>query len=554
MNLIFSVFTILLSGYLTQASTSPLVVVGNKFHDLSNGNQFFFKGIAYQAQRSRNAPYDRTTETPYIDNLANATVCMRDLTNLKELGVNIIRVYQIDPTKNHDYCMKVLSEAGVYVIADLAEPNMSIDRNNPFWDVDIFDRYKVVIDSMHKYDNVAGFLVGNEVANSKLTTSSAPFVKAAVRDTKQYIKQKGYRRIPIGYASNDDAEIRNHLANYFVCTDGEEVGTADFYGINIYEWCGYSSYQTSGYRERTAEFQNFPVPIFFSEFGCNTVSPRPFTEIEALLSPPMTKVFSGGIAYEYFNYENNYGVVQETGTGDVVKLTDFEYLKNRYVSIDPEGIHIELSRNQTTNGGGDNHNAYSPIQCFRSTPFWKVSSLTPPTPNYNKCECLQASFSCILSPYTTCNEQELIREICTEIDCGEIEVDGAKGVYGKFSDCSLKQRASHALNLYYNKHNEDPERCDFNGRAILITNSDEKDLESIHALNGLKCLEILGGDSPISNVRHEVAGGNNKVGQVSGINSNRFNQTTKLMLSEGSRLHRMAHLILLAQAANYIHI
>lgn len=536
---------VLLFSGLALGLTPPLVVIGNKFFESNSGNQFFMKGIAYQAQRRGNIPYDRAIETPYIDNLANASACTRDLAYLQELGVNTIRVYQIDPNKNHDFCMKAFAEAGIYVIADLAEPDISIDRNNPYWDTEIFDRYKAVIEAMHKYDNVAGFLAGNEVSNSKLTASAAPFVKAAIRDVKKYIKGKGYREIPVGYASNDDAEIRNHVANYFVCSDNE--ATADFYGINIYEWCGYSSYQTSGYRERTSELQNFPVPVFFSEFGCNAVSPRPFTEVEALLSLPMSKVFSGGIAYEYFNYENNYGVVQETETGEVVRLTDYEYLKKRYSSISPLGIHIDIS-NQTSG-------SHSQTQCFEPTSFWSVSNKIPPTPDYNKCECLQASLSCISSPYTSSSEQDLIREICTQVDCQEIETDGATGKYGQYSDCSLKQRASYALNLFYTKNGKQADKCDFNGRAIKITNSDKKDLESIYALNGRTCLEILGKEAPSPSRDWVQTDKGSLIGVskvlVSNFSSKR-NQTMR-MQSKATRL-RAIPILFLNQVINYLHI
>ena len=52
-----------------------------------------------------------------------------------------------------------------------------------------------------------------------------------MRDCKKYIDEQGYRKIPIGYASNDDASIRKNLANYFVCKldeDEDNYSRADF--------------------------------------------------------------------------------------------------------------------------------------------------------------------------------------------------------------------------------------------------------------------------------------------------------------------------------------
>lgn len=56
-----------------------------------------------------------------------------------------------------------------------------------------------VIDSLAGYSNVMGFFAGNEVSNMVNNTAASAFVKAAVRDTKGYIKKKDYRTIPVGW-------------------------------------------------------------------------------------------------------------------------------------------------------------------------------------------------------------------------------------------------------------------------------------------------------------------------------------------------------------------
>jgi 1,3-beta-glucanosyltransferase GAS1 len=64
--------------------------------------------------------------------------------------------------------------------------------------------------------------------------NAAPYVKAAVRDTKAYITQMGGRYIPIGYSAADIASIRPMLQDYLVC--GPAADTVDFFTVNIYEW------------------------------------------------------------------------------------------------------------------------------------------------------------------------------------------------------------------------------------------------------------------------------------------------------------------------------
>lgn len=482
------------------AKIPTIEVKGNKFFETGSGYQFFIKGIAYQKRRGSDEIYDRTLETFYIDSMANPKTCLRDLENFKELGINVVRVYQIDPNANHDICMNEYAKSGIYILADLSEPELSINRDKPSWDVELFERYASVIDSMHSYRNVLGFFAGNEVTNSKVNTDASPFVKAAVRDVKDYIQSKGYRNIPVGYASNDDAEIRKLLFNYLTCTDEKQPNSSnnngvDFLGLNMYEWCGYSSYITSGYRERTMEFSDFGVPIFFSEYGCNTVSPRPFTEVEALYGSTMSKVWSGGIAYEYFDSVNRYGIVTEDKDGGIHKSEDYEILKQRLNSIELFKIHkLQIEKGIPSPNCTD-----SDLESL-----WKASKEIPPRPDVGKCECLQSTLSCVVSPFQDMkHEQEFLNRVCSSIDCHEIEADGSLGFYGRFSDCSTKQKISFALNKNYIHHHRKSEFCDFDGQAVLITNSDKLDLKNIFARDGRTCQDAIGEGSDESDKKYE---------------------------------------------------
>lgn len=441
------------SGSESSPIVAPIQVVGNKFFDTETGTQFFMKGIAYQRTRMPHEELVGLGGTMLIDSMANEEDCLRDLGNFMDLGINVVRVYQIDTAADHDVCMNAYAKAGIYVLADLSEPETSINRDLPAWDLQLYERYTSVIDVMQKYSNTLGFIAGNEVTNSPSNTDSSAFVKASIRDMKAYISDQGYRQIPVGYATNDDANIRMALANYMVCSHKSEA--ADFIGVNMYEWCGFSSYTTSGYRDRTVEFSNFPVPLFFSEYGCNSVTPRPFTEVEALYGKTMSQVWSGGIAYEYFNGVNKYGLVLVNADGTLTKTEDYKILKQRLNSVSAHSIQLESYDYEEQE-----------VACGKAE-VWKATTSLPPTPDKGKCECLESSLECVIAT-TSFSYEALKADILSKVDCHEIESNATTGYYGMFSDCTETQKLSFCANKYYTQN----EVCD-DGNIIVQASADD---------------------------------------------------------------------------------
>lgn len=278
------------------ADVDPVVAYGSKFFYQTNGTQFFIKGVAYQEPSS--------SDTSFIDPLSDLSTCQRDIPYLTAIDTNTIRVYGVQTNESHADCVNAFADAGIYLIIDLGSPTQSIDRTDPSWTVDLWQRYTEVIDDFGNYTNVIGFFAGNEVTNNVTTTEASAFVKAAVRDSKAYIAEKGYNK-SVGYAAADVSSIRVQLADYFNCNSEDE--SVDFFGDNVYEWCGNSTFEESGYSTIASNFANYSVPYFFAEYGCNTVDPRTFTNIPVMYGSDMDYMLNGGIVYEYFNDVNDYG-------------------------------------------------------------------------------------------------------------------------------------------------------------------------------------------------------------------------------------------------------
>jgi 1,3-beta-glucanosyltransferase GAS1 len=212
--------------------------------------------------------YQLTNDDP----LADGNQCALDASLMKSLGANSIRVYHVDPDADHDACMSTFSDAGIYVWLDLDTFDTYIIAAHPVWNETQYSAYQKVMDAFHKYDNVAGFFVGNEVLTQGADSPAAPYVKAAARDMKSYRNSKGYRDIPVGYSAADIAQLRPNLQNYLACGNNASE-SLDFFSLNAYEWCGQSTYEQSGYSALQQNASNYSIPIFFSETGCMVGQP-----------------------------------------------------------------------------------------------------------------------------------------------------------------------------------------------------------------------------------------------------------------------------------------
>ncbi|KAI1407689.1 carbohydrate-binding module family 43 protein [Hypoxylon sp. FL1857] len=445
------------------AALDPIVMKGTKFFT-KNGEQFFIKGVAYQQEAGGGPGGSSDAKNKYVDPLADPKVCQRDVPLLEKLGVNTIRTYAIDPKADHSECMAMLNKAGIYVVSDLGEPAVSINRDSPAWNVELYERYKGVIDNLGQYENVIGFFAGNEVTNNNTNTGASAFVKAATRDMKKYISDKmakGGRWMGVGYAANDDAEIRMNMAQYFNC--GDQDSAIDFWGYNIYSWCGKSSFTESGYDVQVKFFSNFSVPVFFAEYGCNTVGGaegRLWDDTTALFSNQMTGVFSGGISYMFHEEENDYGLVKVSGN-TATPMKNYKALQSKLAGAKPSSTSMD-AYNPTN----------SPAACPAISKNWKAAEALPPTPDSDLCDCMYSSLSC--APVDDLAEKDygdIFGYVCKNdpAACAGIKQDPATGVYGPYGMCNPKQQLGHVLNAYYTNQNSASDACDFNGAAKVVS-------------------------------------------------------------------------------------
>ncbi|EPS45155.1 hypothetical protein H072_824 [Dactylellina haptotyla CBS 200.50] len=305
------------------AELTPITIRGNAF--FSGNSRFYVRGVDYQPGGASDPK----------DPLADTAICGRDIPAMKELGLNAVRVYIVDSAADHDECMKMLDDAGIYLILDVNTPFHSITRDNPSLSYNEVYLQHVfgTMDVFSKYPNLMAYFAGNEVVDNENNTAAATYVKATVRDMKAYQKARKLRAIPVGYSAADVAQNRQLIAEYM--NSGTKEERVDFHAFNDYSWCGSaSSFQISGYDQKVKNYTGYGIPTFLSEFGCNLNPPRTFTEIESIYHTNMTGVFSGGLVFEWSQEPNNYGLVQVSKDLKTIDtLVDYDNLKTMYENV-----------------------------------------------------------------------------------------------------------------------------------------------------------------------------------------------------------------------------
>lgn len=229
---------------------------------------------------------------------------------------------------------------------------------------------------------------------------------------KAYRDSKGYRKIPVGYSAADIKELRPMLQDYLTC-GGNSSEIIDFFGLNSYSWCDPSNFNDSSYNELQEYAKDFPVPIFFTETGCNVPGPRLWEDQDAIFGKEMINDWSGSIIYEWIQEMNHYGIVtygeegegskdwfdgwMRAGTPTPVK-PDFDNLKSKWATINPTGVskkdydpkHVSTRACPKATGDGwweINGNVALPTvgQTFSSGSFsTKASATADPSDNADK--------------------------------------------------------------------------------------------------------------------------------------------------------------------------
>jgi hypothetical protein len=170
----------------------------------------------------------------------------------------------------------------------------------------------------------------------------------------------------------------------------------------------------------------------------------------------MTDVWSGGIAYEWTEEENSYGLVK-IENNELKPLEDYNNLMGYLPFVTPQVLKMDSYDVQR-----------SPPNCPITSDKWKAHVNLPPSPSHGACECMVGAQTCITSELadngTVIGEQ--IGVLCGMVPCDMISTNASQGVYGDYSFCSGREK----LSILYGSYAEsDTLKCDFQGNAKVVT-------------------------------------------------------------------------------------
>ncbi|KAI5275207.1 putative 1,3-beta-transglucosylase, GH72 family [Aureobasidium subglaciale] len=326
------------------AAVQPLNVNGANFVTKSSGNRFSIVGVDYQ-------PGGSSGVSATSDPLSDGNACLRDAILMQRLGVNTIRVYNLIADLNHDECASIFNAAGIYMLLDVNNGNLGsyIDRTAPWttYTNQYLTHVFSIIEAFAPYPNLLGFFSGNEIINEESAVNAPAYIRAVTRDMKDYIAKNVDREIGVGYSAADVAASLSDTWEYLGCELSNSTSSKiDFFGLNDYEFCGDATFESSGYNKLVQQFSNTSIPVFFSEYGCNLVKPRHFTEVPILYGEQMS-VMSGGLVYEYSEGTNDYGLVNITSADEITLREDYGFLATQYAKLDET---LLTSANTTATG------------------------------------------------------------------------------------------------------------------------------------------------------------------------------------------------------------
>ncbi|KAF2108264.1 Glucanosyltransferase-domain-containing protein [Lophiotrema nucula] len=474
------------------ADLDTITIKGSHFFYSSNQTEVFVRGIAYLDPNNTQASSGL---------LADTEGCKRHVIFLRQLNINLVHVGYVEPGKDISSCMEALADADIYVLASLNRGHIWSEDTGASWNTSLMLEFTTAVDLIAPYTNTFGFVIDDiTLGNSNYW----PYQKAAIRDMKQYIQDKRYRDIPVGFtilAPNQLIGEEPFLSEIDFMTCNEH--RADFVAIQLdLDSVNNCEIDPNKFNEQVSYgiagkiYSRTQLPTVMTHYGCTTdrfnenLDHRNYSIVPSLYDASASEVLSGAIAHEYFQRENpDYGLVSVISPFSVTAVPGFTALSSALAHIKSNAT-LKDAYIPATN---------TPV-CPTVVALDTVPTTLPPAPNREICDCMMDTLRCtttsgfsafvnhpqiVLGDFFVRAFQANLSTMCdnrADTLCAGVFIDFDKGTFGAFTMCDNAEIYSWAANQAWKRGGD--KGCDVNGTVQL------KDLPK--GGNETRCKELVG--------------------------------------------------------------
>ncbi|SMR42586.1 unnamed protein product [Zymoseptoria tritici ST99CH_1E4] len=228
------------SGEINAAGNiSPIETKGNWFW--KDSKRFLIKGVPYEPRNS-SLPGPESRINPLSDDwLENLR---KDIPFFHRLGINTMFIECADATQSPRQAMQLLQNEGIYVLLKLDTDLVRGDSGQlkaakiniaRMYSPDEVRKNLAIVRQTARFSIVRGYKISQSKIWTDATTKLAALHRAAVRDTKLFLKKLGLRPIPVGSSMSSDQMYRLNVIRYMTAGSPEE--RVDFISFGVYDWC-----------------------------------------------------------------------------------------------------------------------------------------------------------------------------------------------------------------------------------------------------------------------------------------------------------------------------
>jgi hypothetical protein len=456
-----------------------LTIKGSYFFRQHGGDRYFIRGV-YYGDSGRTAGLS----TAFIDLLGDDSLCARDIPDLTALGINTLLVEDVDMTKDHTDCMRLLESANIAVMLMLngRTPRYYTQDNQSYspWDYNIINDFHGIIDGFSKYPNTLGFYFGA----SKRSNFLPQRAKRAVIEFKKYAARKRYRNIPFGYINSIHDPSVGTVAEFLNCGDRED--SVDFYGfgkpIRKLNYCADSASIFGD--DLVAQYAGYSIPTF-TLGGCQRNNSHSFSEIQQIFGDPGADILSGIFIREWMDNPSNganlgkfvrgwrptlirAGLIDAITSNDSSRAPDFYVLASQLKKAHPSTV--QLAQYTPTNTAPACHaltipNVRSPEWDSQApVPDITLAENLPALPYNRTCFCMMDTLECVTDPaWSPSQQSKYIAGHCSkkpggpEPGCEATTGNETTGVFGTYLGCEMREKSSWIANAAYLAANQKAE-------------------------------------------------------------------------------------------------